>query len=79
MKNKGLSCQASGCERNADCKGYCTKHYQQIKLRGKLLQKDYVFIVGTCKILGCGRRIFAKDLCQTHYLKDKKNESISTE
>jgi len=73
VKNKGLLCKAQGCHQNAVCKGFCTKHYQQLKLRGKLLEKDYVFIQGFCKILGCGRKVFAKDLCQTHYKKTKGN------
>jgi hypothetical protein len=69
MKNKNKKCQVPQCDKDAVCKGYCTKHYQQMKLNGKILEKNYTFIEGMCKIIGCGKKVFAKDLCQKHYLK----------
>jgi len=79
QKNKGKHCSVQGCDKPAFCKGLCTKHYQQIRLRGNVIEKDYVFIPGLCKILGCNKSVFAKGFCQTHYLKEhKKNEKNSS-
>lgn len=74
MKNKNKICKAKGCDREAVCKGYCPKHYQQIKLRGKLIEKNYLYVEGICKMIGCNGKILAKGLCQPHYLEDKKGE-----
>ena len=70
-KNKGKKCEAKNCDRNAICKGFCSKHYQQQKLCGTLLGKEYIYVSGFCKIIGCGKKNFAKGLCQTHYLEEK--------
>lgn len=72
MKNKGKLCSASNCDREAVCKGLCSKHYQQMRLRGSLIEKNYVHIEGMCKILGCKNKIFAKGLCQSHYMKERR-------
>lgn len=73
-KNKGKKCKAGNCDDEAVCKGCCWKHYQQERLRGKLIEKDYVYISGFCKIIGCKGKIFAKGFCQKHYLEERKDE-----
>jgi len=70
--NKDKSCQVSGCEKTAFCKGYCSKHYQQIKFKGTIQQKEYLEISGFCKNLGCGKLVFAKGLCQKCYVRQRK-------
>ena len=65
--NKGKKCKAGNCNREAVCKELCTKHYQQQKLRGNLIEKNYIFIDGICKMIGCGKPILAKGYCQFHY------------
>jgi len=72
-KNKGRNCITPLCIKEAVCKGYCYKHYQQIKFNGKIKQRQYVVITGICKNIGCGKKIFAKDLCQKCYLEEKRN------
>lgn len=72
MKNKGKTCKIANCQRDAACKGLCWKHYQQMRLRGKIIEKNYVYIDGICKNIGCGNKLFAKGLCQKHYLTEKK-------
>ena len=71
MRNKGKKCEAKNCDRDAICKGLCSKHYQQQKLRGKILEKNYLYIDGRCKIINCGKKIFAKGFCQKHYWENK--------
>jgi len=72
MKNKGKKCLVKSCDKSAVCKELCTKHYQQKKLRGSIIEKDYVFIEGLCQIVGCGKKVLAKGYCQNHYLENRK-------
>ena len=69
MKNKGQKCLE--CDRDAACKGYCFKHYQQKRLRGSIIKKNYIYIKGQCRIIGCPNKILAKGLCQNHYRQEK--------
>jgi len=69
QKNQGLKCITANCDKDAVCKQLCTKHYQQMKLRGSIIQKEYVYIDGICSIIGCNNKSFSKGLCQNHYLK----------
>ena len=72
-KNKGKKCKTMNCVSDAVCKGLCSKHYQQLKLRGSIIEKSYVYILGLCKIIGCNKKEFSKGFCQNHYLEEKKN------
>jgi len=73
MKNKGKKCSANSCNNKAFCKGYCTKHYQQMYFKGKLKEEpNFVYVEGLCKIIGCGKQVLSKGLCQNHYLKEKQ-------
>jgi hypothetical protein len=72
IKNKGKKCQVADCRSNAISLGYCSKHYQQIKLTGKIKQKSFMFIEGLCSTLGCGNEVFAKGFCQKCYTKNRK-------
>jgi hypothetical protein len=75
IKNKGQKCLVSTCEKDAFCKGYCTKHYQQMKFKGKIQEKNINLAVeGYCKNLGCGNLVFAKGLCQNCYVHARKSE-----
>lgn len=75
IRNKGNKCQVSDCIKPAFCKGYCARHYQQIKFHGKIKEKEICLTVSQfCKNLGCGKPIFAKGLCQNCYVKQRKYE-----
>lgn len=74
VPNKGKKCQVHNCFNPAFCKGYCTKHYQQIKFKGKIKENVYLNISNFCKNLGCGQQTFAKGLCQSCYTKQRINE-----
>lgn len=69
--NKGKKCLVNTCEKGAFCKGYCTKHYQQMKFQGKIVEKTFISVSTFCKNLGCGQKIFAKGLCQSCYIKQR--------
>ena len=70
MRNRGESCKEPTCNKDAYCKGYCTKHYQQLRLKGKIVKKDYVFIGNFCKYIGCKDMVAAKGVCRNHYMKE---------
>lgn len=71
IRNKGRKCLVFGCHKDAFCKGYCSKHYQQIKFNGKIKEDPCVTISEFCKNLGCGQKVFAKGLCQTCYTRSR--------
>ncbi|MDD5649338.1 MAG: hypothetical protein PHF86_02825 [Candidatus Nanoarchaeia archaeon] len=71
MINKGRKCLVKSCENGAFCKGYCSKHYQQIKFNGKIKEENNVVVKGFCKNLGCGQKVFAKGLCQSCYTRSR--------
>jgi hypothetical protein len=71
---KDKKCSVSLCKNKAICKGLCSKHYQQKKLRGTIIEKDYIYIQGFCKMIGCGKKEFSKGFCQNHYIKDRKDK-----
>lgn len=73
IKNKGLKCLVNSCDKPAFCKGYCTKHYQQIKFLGEIKEKAFLGIQGLCKNLNCGRLVFAKGFCQHCYQEQRRN------
>ena len=71
IKNKGQTCSIRDCSKPAFCKGYCSKHYQQIKFHGKIKDKVYLEVASFCKNLGCGKPVFSKGLCQSCYVKQR--------
>jgi len=74
FKNKGKKCSIGKCCSLAFCKSYCTKHYQQMRLKGVLKQdQTYIHIPGFCKNIACTGDLFAKGLCQKCYRKERKN------
>jgi hypothetical protein len=77
MLKKKNKCSVVSCENTAICKGYCSKHYQQIKLSGKIKDDSFIYMEGMCKNLGCGKKIFAKGLCQTCY-RNERQENAKT-
>lgn len=74
IKNKDKLCSIQGCSNKAFCKGYCSKHYQQIKFHGKIQEKEYLILSDFCKNLDCGGKVFAKGLCQACYTRSRLHE-----
>lgn len=68
--NKG-TCKATGCDREVYAKDLCSKHYNQVRLNGRLIpereRRTYSDNETTCEEHGCDRPIIAKGLCMTHY------------
>ena len=64
-------CKVDNCERQVHAKGYCGKHYKQIKRCGKIIDKEYVHY-DKCQVEGCNNEARAKGLCNKHYKQNKK-------
>lgn len=54
------------CERKAEAKGLCHRHYEKLRITGTL---DYRPIATGCSRPGCDRPHAARGLCNTHYRK----------
>jgi len=74
MRNKGKTCSVVNCGDDAFCKGYCSKHYQQMKFKGEIKTVEHLVLSNYCKNLGCGKTVFAKGLCQTCYTRSRRHE-----
>lgn len=80
VSNKGKKCQVHNCDKPAFCKGYCTRHYQQMKFTGRIKEQNIsLSIIGFCKNIGCGKRVFARGLCQNCYTKQRLLEVTNDE
>lgn len=62
------TCNASGCERFAEQAGFCSRHYQQIRIHGRLTpEREYMPRSQECEVPGCDNRVVAKARCMKHY------------
>ena len=65
-----MTCSVDDCGNTAIARGYCAKHYQQMR-RGKLPDKPKIRVSYgpevTCEVDGCDRKIVALGLCRLHY------------
>ena len=65
-------CKVVGCKKLALSKGYCSKHYQQMRRHGGLTlereqQHQMIPSNGKCVVDGCDRAVEAKGMCKLHY------------
>jgi hypothetical protein len=78
FKNKGKTCTAAGCEREAHIKGLCTLHHSRV-------QKGYVGPEGMknkgkwCSMVGCGKPAHCRTLCSSHYRIELRAERYEAE
>jgi len=75
-KSLGKICKVERCDRGTYAKGYCNKHYNQMKRNGKILKKENELIfssTGVCKVVGCNEKSVAKCYCLKHYQRWKKH------
>jgi hypothetical protein len=54
-------CSVDGCNGAHKAKGFCNKHYQQVKVHGKILEPN------RCQVDGCTGKYCAHGWCETHY------------
>lgn len=63
-KSSQLHCNAEGCDRRHNAKGYCSVHYKRVRRTGSI---DLQFVQRYCKIETCGDKYFGLDYCRLHY------------
>ena len=57
-------CKVDGCSNKYFSKGYCSRHYQQVKKYGKIYKQIYPEF---CTVEGCNNKYLAKGYCNKHY------------
>ena len=60
-------CQITGCETKHYAKGYCKKHYAQIKNHGRLTPEKEHEVPKSCQVEGCENKYCSKGYCIKHY------------
>lgn len=65
-QKRPLYCVVDGCKNKCLARGYCSKHYNQIRAYGKI--KDIVKVQSRmCVIVGCTKKQCAHRLCNEHH------------
>lgn len=72
------TCKAKECGNEAKSKGYCPKHYQQVRLHGHLLPERKT-LGEECIAPGCGNSPVAKDYCYRHYQQIRRHGRLTPE
>ncbi len=57
------TCKVENCGNNCVAKGYCRKHYMQIRRNGQIRDPNKKI----CSVDGCNSRHHAKGYCSKHY------------
>lgn len=65
------TCNVDGCDNPFFGKGYCQKHYKQIRRNG------HTGVLGraTCNVDGCDQPVVGKGLCRKHYTQKRRTGS----
>ena len=73
---KRKTCSAADCDQSAETKGYCSKHYQQIRKHETLQpEREYGKRGPHCAVPGCDKPVTALDRCRAHY--DRHRQGLS--
>lgn len=65
-KEKGECC-VDGCNRVEHCRGYCERHYTQIKRYGKITKVEDDWGKRECKVNGCNGKHYGNGYCEKHW------------
>lgn len=74
-----VKCKVVWCHDEAVTKGYCNKHYQQMRKHGEVkseTERSKIKVSDKCSISGCDNKVFAKGYCNKHYQQIRKHGSI---
>lgn len=76
--NFKFDCTVPGCGRKGPYRKYCTKHYLQMKKKGKIIpdSKQYTH----CEVDGCNKpsRSRSQKYCEMHYYRVRRNGTTET-
>jgi hypothetical protein len=76
----GAWCQAPGCGSPARTRGYCPRHYQQVRKFGRLTpEREYYHREAWCSVEGCRDLQVAKGYCYRHYQQIRRHGQLTPE
>lgn len=78
MGKRNRICTVDNCDRPAPYKLYCTKHYQQVKIHGRIKERPKMH--DWCTAPGCNSRANRKvaGLCEKHYMRLRRNGTFES-
>jgi len=62
------TCKAPNCDRLVVSRGYCGKHYQQIRKHGRLTPEKEHRRIKNCMADGCNNKVYTHGYCKKHYI-----------
>lgn len=71
-KNKGMKCSDKKCKNPARVKGFCMKHYNEMRYPKKL--QIFKNVGQKCTIPGCSDKAYCRAMCSKHYRKTIRQE-----
>lgn len=69
-------CLVEGCNNKSCSKGYCSKHYAQIRKYGRITDKERNKYK-TCKVNDCNDTVFSKGYCKKHYYQKRYSGKVN--
>lgn len=74
-----MKCSKDGCDRLAERRGFCGKHYVSERRAGRLPPIPEFKCTGEiCTVDGCGRPRKALGLCNKHWIRFRKHGDVNT-
>ena len=74
-------CRARRCRAQARSRGYCPRHYQQVRRYGMLLpfEREYRRRGSSCTVANCAESQTAKGYCFRHYQQIRRHGRLTPE
>lgn len=63
----GTGCSVDGCGAKVLARGYCCRHYYQVKRHGHVTRSGVYVRPTSCREEGCDGRPYARGMCLRHY------------
>lgn len=67
MKKKSRTCSVEGCNLEHYSKGYCRKHYDNLRFYGTVKGSSIIRYGPICSVPDCGKSEYAKGYCLLHW------------
>jgi hypothetical protein len=71
-----VKCLFDGCDKNAQARGYCKKHYTQ-SLRSGIIQARPQNKTLKCSVENCNELVVSAGLCNKHYQRKRKHNDVN--
>lgn len=73
------TCLIDGCEKQAQCRGWCPMHYQRWRIRGDVgsAEQERQKNVGACLVDGCDEPMRKRGWCAGHYAHWRRHGDVN--